>query len=163
MKHVGSIPGALLFRSVTSIIVIVALVYTLITNIEQTEKNISNLQRENLIREMNVALSFRFLQSNVSGTQAELYSYHLGNPFELLKGNEFRVPNDYLGEVIKGQKLENPGWYFNLNEKSIFYWDRVYFEPQYQLRVDYDDLNESGRFENESDLITRLALHPVKK
>jgi hypothetical protein len=63
-----------------------------------------------------------------------------------------------VGEVTSESELDKAGWYFDVNSKAIYFWDKVKLTGSYQLQFFYDDLNQTGQFEASADKVEKLEI-----
>jgi hypothetical protein len=162
MNSISSTPGASLFRTVGSIILVSIFIVVFLNTISGFNQRAEKIARDTVIDEINIALAFRLYQSVIDGTLDELPSIHLQNPFVVLSGSNYSVPLSYKGEVTEGQPLRESGWYFDAKQKTLLIWDTANAYDSYQLQFIYQDLNDSGAFESASDQIKQLGMVKIK-
>ncbi len=154
----SSVPGALVLRTLSTIILISILIAVFFGYTADLEDKAEALARDKVIRELNTLLSFHLYQSTISGKLDDLQLIHLGNPFVVLAGQNYSVPVDYKGELTIGKRPSKRGWYFDSMKKDIFYWDNGIFLRRHQLRFTYNDSNGSGRFEASQETIKSFQM-----
>jgi len=164
MKQIGTPPGALKFRLVAIVILVVVLMLAFLnyTNgISIATEQTSIQQTKNII---NSTLVVVFATYTVKGELERLNAVNGGNPFEYLERYS-KVPATYRGE-IDGDNLEDsvPGWYYDgANGWALYktiYDDQVYY---FTIVLDYRDVDNSGRFETGIDEYRRLSLKQLSR
>ena len=157
MKQISTPPGALKFRLIAIVILILVfmlafLSYTsgISTSLERT----SVQQTKNII---NSTLAVVFAIYTVKGELDRLNEVNGGNPFEYLERYS-QIPVTYRGE-IGDVSLEDsvPGWYYDRTKRLALYKplrdDKIYY---FAIELDYRDVDGSGRFEAGIDEYRRL-------
>ncbi len=158
MNQVTSNPGASRFRSILALIVFLACFSIFLLYTADVSKKVDKIARERVINEINVALSMRLFQSTIEGTLGELSKIHKKNPFIILNGKDYQVPEDYMGQISDKETPRISGWYYDKEQENIFYWDGDARLFQYQLQFLYRDANNSGRYESSEDVIENLKM-----
>jgi hypothetical protein len=159
MKQIGTPPGALKFRLVAIIILVVIfmLAFMNYTNgISASLEKTSVQQTKNII---NSTLAVVFATYTVKGELENLNKVNGGNPFEFLEEYS-AVPTTYHGEIdVDSLEASVPGWYYDgLNGQAIyksFYDDQIYY---FTIVLDYYDVDKSGGFEADIDEFQLLSL-----
>jgi len=158
MKQISTPPGALKFRLIAIVILILIfmLVFLNYTNrISASFERTSVQQTKNII---NSTLGVVFATYTVKGELGLLNEVNGGNPFEYLK-KYGQIPITYQGEIGDDSLEDNvPGWYYDrTNGQALYkalYDDQVYY---FAIVLDYRDLDGSGRFEPGVDEYQRLS------
>jgi hypothetical protein len=158
MNQLTSIPVASRFRSILALIVFLACFTIFLLYTADVSKKVDRIARERVIKEINVALAMRLFQSTIEGTLNDLSKINKKNPFLVLKGKDYSVPKDYIGLVSGKVTPQVSGWYYDMDQKNIFYWDGDARLFQYQLQFQYRDVNNSGRYESSKDVIEKLEM-----
>ena len=158
MKTISSTPGALTFRTVSSVTLILIFIAVFFYTISGLNQRTAKIARASVIDEINIALAFHLYQAAINGTLDELPDIHLQNPFVVLSGINYTVPESYKGEVTEKQQLTDSGWYFDVKQNALFFGDAANLYESYQLQFIYEDLNGSGVFESASDRIKQLGM-----
>jgi hypothetical protein len=158
MNQLTSIPVASRFRSILALIVFLASFTIFLLYTADVSKKVDRIARERVIKEINVALAMRLFESTIDGTLSELSKINKKNPFLVLKGKDYSVPKDYIGLVSAKVRPQVSGWYYDMDQKNIFYWDGSARLFQYQLQFRYRDVNNSGRYESSKDVIEKLEM-----
>ena len=162
MKQIGSPPGALKFRLIAIIILVIIFMLAFLnyTNgISASLEKTSIQQTKNII---NSTLAVVFANYTVKGKLKRLNEVNGGNPFEYLERYS-QVPITYRGEIDVGDLVQaSPGWYYD-RQKGLalykaFYDDRVYY---FTILLDYLDLDKSGQFEPEIDEYQQLSFRQL--
>jgi hypothetical protein len=152
MNTLGSHPGATVFRLSIMIVLIVILVSIFFSYLEDTERA---LERTSILQTKKIidsSLAVVFATYAVKGRLNELNELNGGNPFELLAEYQI-VPVAYAGEVDRDLSVdEAPGWYFLTHRRKVVY--KSFFidlDSYFEIVLNYQDNNQSGSFESESD------------
>lgn len=162
VNSISSRSSASTFRFVGSIILILILISIFLNTIDSVNQRVSSIAHERVIEELNIALSHCLYQAAIDGTVSEFSNWHQANPFKVLAGENYKPPKDYVGEFLVDSELKQAGWYFNLNSKSIYFWDKVRLTQSYQLQLIYRDLNQTEQFEAMTDKIEKLEIVALK-
>lgn len=155
-------PGGFIYRFVVSISLVLILTTSFFYTIENFNQQAEKIARDAVIDELNIALSFHLYRAAISGKLNDLAELQQGNPFEILAGQDYKLPENYRGEVASTQRLNKPGWYFDVDKRVIFFWHESKVMPAYQLLFAYTDLNRNGEFEAGEDRIDQLKMRLVK-
>ena len=147
MKQISALPGALRFRLVMTIILVIIfmLVFFNYTNrISVAIEKTSIQQTKNII---NSTLAVVFANYAVNGELERLNDLRGGNPFEYLEFYSL-LPATYRGEIgIDSLEDSLPGWYYDggkaLALYKAFYDEKVYY---FAIELDYRDVDGSGWF-----------------
>jgi len=164
MKQIGTPPGALKFRLVAIVILVIVFMLAFLnyTNgISIALEKTSIQQTKNII---NSTLLVVFSSYTVKGELERLNEVDGGNPFEYLEKYS-QVPATYRGEFdVDSLKDIVPGWYFDrMNGQTLYkalYDDQVYY---FTIVLDYRDLDGSGRFEPGVDEYRRLNFKQLRQ
>ncbi len=163
MRSISSVPGALLFRSVSVVILVLILVLVFLPYSKELSDKTAQIERVKVIQELDMALSFRLYQATIEGRLDELKTFHLQNPFRALDGENYKAPQTYNGEVTLPVIFKKSGWYFDNIARNIFYWgNNAVISDRYQLQFIYKDLNKSGQYEAAVDVIEKLGMVKIK-
>jgi hypothetical protein len=164
MKKIGTPPGALKFRLVAIIILVIIFMMAFLnyTNgISASLEKTSVQQTKNII---NSTLAVVFAIYTVEGELEGLNEVNGGNPFEYLEKYGV-VPTTYQGEIaVDNPKASGPGWYYD-GAKGIALYKSLYDDEFYffAIELDYKDVDGSGRFEPEIDEYQRLSLKQLPR
>lgn len=157
MKTIGSHPGAILFRLSITVTLIAILVVVFLSYVAKVEEN---LERAAILRTkglINSSLVVVFASYAAQARLDELNDLDGANPFEYLR--EYQIlPPSYMGEIDHGLNDDlAPGWYFQKHLRQVAYKPR-YLDGRFRfaLVLDYDDTNQSGRFEYGPDTFRGL-------
>jgi len=158
MKQIGTPPGALKFRLVAIIILVVIFMLAFLnyTNgISASFEKTSIRQTKNII---NSTLVVVFANYTVRGELERLNEVNGGNPFEYLEKYS-AVPATYRGEIgVDDLNDSVPGWYYDrANGLALYkslYDDKFYY---FAIELDYKDVDGSGRFDPGIDEYQRLS------
>jgi hypothetical protein len=162
VSGISSRPGASGFRSICTIISILILISVFLYSINDLNRRAITIAHDNVIDELNIALSFSLYQAAIQGKLSELTSLHQANPFKVLSGKNYQRPQDYVSEVTSESELDKAGWYFDVGSKAIYFWDEVKLTGSYQLQFIYSDLNQTGQFEASADKVEKLEMVALK-
>ena len=158
MNTLSSIPGALLFRSVMAVILVLIMIVIFLSYTTDLTQKASEIERNKVIYELDMALSFRLYSATIDGTLGELPELNLQNPFVALADENYTVPLTYVGEVKLPVFLQKSGWYFDTSKRVIFYWENRKITNRYQMQFKFNDSNASGVYESKIDSIERLGM-----
>ena len=161
MKTIGSHPGAISFRLSVMIILILILVVVFFRYLDSTQRELERVSIQQTKKIIDSALVVVFASYAVKGRLAEIGELEGGNPFIYMAEYQL-VPPAYRGETDAqvGAELE-PGWYYLKQSGRVLYKSHYLETDSYfSIRLKYDDLNHSGRFEADMDKF--LGLQFVK-
>lgn len=158
MKTIGSLPGALLFRTVVSTTLILILVAFFFSYLEGTERELERTSIAQTKKIIDSALAVVFASYAVNGRLNELNELDGGNPFVFLE--EFGIAPPGYRRVLETDLSTDldPGWYYLAHRRQVAY--KSYFldaDTYFAIRLNYDDVNGSGRFERGVDRFRNLA------
>jgi hypothetical protein len=164
MKQISTPPGALKFRLVAIVILVIIFMLAFLnyTNgISIALEKTSIQQTKNII---NSTLAVVFATYTVKGELERLNEVNGGNPFEYLERYS-QVPATYQGEISDDSLQENvPGWYYDrANGLAIykpFYDDNLY---RFTIVLEYLDTNNSGDFEADFDEFRHLSFKQLRQ
>lgn len=161
MKTIGSHPGAINFRLSVMIILILILVVSFFRYFDGTQREIERVSILQTKKIIDSALTVVFASYAVNGRLADIGELEGANPFVYMAEYQL-VPPAYQGEIdvaISAQLA--PGWYYQKQRRGVVYISR-YLETNsyFAIRLKYDDLNRSGRYEADQDKF--LGLQFVK-
>ncbi len=162
MKTLGSHPGAILFRLGVMVIIIAIL---MVAFFRYTDEAQIALERQSVLqvkRIIDSSLAVAFANLAVEGRLGELNQLDGGNPFILLERYQM-LPVSYRGEAENRPVATlEPGWYYHRASGNVVYRPRFGNETEYfRVRLQYDDLNQSGFFEADQDSFRHLQF--IKK
>jgi hypothetical protein len=150
------------FRFVGSIVLTLILIAIFLNTVKSLNQRVGSIAHGRVIDELDIALSHCLYQAAIDGKMNELPSWHQANPFKVLAGKSYKPPQNYVGEVFTDSELKQAGWYFNVNSKAIYFWDKVRLTQRYQLQLIYRDLNQTEQFEAITDKIEKLEIVVLK-
>ncbi len=158
MKQISVPPGALKFRlvmTITLVIILILVFFNYTNRISVAIEKTSIQQTKNII---NSTLVVVFATYTVKGELGLLNEVDGGNPFEYLKIYG-QVPITYRGEIDDDSLNNNvPGWYYDrTNGLAVYkplYDDKFYY---FAIELDYRDVDGSGRFDPGIDEYQRLS------
>ena len=165
MKQISVPPGALKFRLVMTIILVIILIlvfFSYTSRISVTLEKTSIQQTKNVI---NSTLMVVFAGYAVKDELERLNELNGANPFEYLEKYSL-LPATYRGDMGVDQSGDDskPGWYYDgANGLAIYkplYDDKDYY---FRIELDYRDVDESGRFEPEIDQYRRLSFRQLPR
>jgi hypothetical protein len=162
MKQIGTPPGALKFRLVAMVILVIVFMLVFLNyanRISITTEKASIQQTKNII---NSTLYVVFATYTVKGELGLLNEVNGGNPFEYLKIYG-QVPITYRGEIGDDNLEDNvPGWYYDrMNGQALYkalYDDQVYY---FTIVLEYRDVDGSGHFEQGADKYHGLSFQQL--
>lgn len=159
MNTLGSHPGAILFRLIMMVFLILILMYLFLGYVEKAEKAVEIQSIEQTKRIIDSALVVAFATHAASGKLDELNRLDGGNPFKLLK-EYLLLPASYHGEIGLTDSSKLPsGWYYDPNSGDILFVPFYLPEIQvFRVNLGYVDSNKNGSFEAAVDEFMRLSL-----
>jgi hypothetical protein len=148
MKQISTPPGALKFRLIAIVILILIFMLTFLSytnRISASFERTSVQQTKNII---NSTLAVVFATYTVKGEMDRLNEVNGGNPFDYLEVYG-QVPTTYQGEIdVDDLKVDRSGWYYDRTKGHALYKalydDQVY---TFTINLEYRDINGSGEFE----------------
>ncbi|NNE63133.1 MAG: hypothetical protein HKN34_03535 [Gammaproteobacteria bacterium] len=158
-RSIGEYPGAFGFRFVSMLVIILVLILLFLHYLDESSKVIeqSSIQQTRKIVESSLLVVFATLATRRELNRLNELSN--ANPFKLL--HEFELaPAGYRGEIDQiNQEELIPGWYYVSSSRIIMY-KPVYGENTvyFSIVLEYEDLNENGFFESNSDHFKRLYM-----
>ena len=158
MNTLSSIPGALLFRSVMVVILVLIMIVIFLSYTSDLTQKAADIERNKIIYELDTALSYRLYGAAIKGTLSDLPVLNQQNPFVVLADENYTAPPSYVGEVKQAVSLAKSGWYFDTSERVIFYWEASKVSHRYQMQFKFNDLNDSGIYESSVDSIEKLGM-----
>jgi hypothetical protein len=162
MNTLGSHPGAILFRLSVMIIIIAILVVIFFRYSDSTQKELERQSVMQTKRIIDSSLAVVFASYAVKGRLNELNQIEGANPFVFLKEYSL-LPAAYRGETGQsGLTGLDPGWYYSRVTGNVVYIPRFLDEVElYAVVLNYDDVNQSGRFDAGQDAFRNLQF--IKK
>ena len=154
MRYLGSYPGAYTFRFLMIFIIVGSFVVLFFNYTDKLAVETEKASIQQTINIINSSLAVVFATYAVKGELDRLNELNGGNPFKhMFEYDLFPSRSIYQGE-ISGRSLGklDPGWYYDGLNKRVIY--KAYSDGQvnfYSLKLDYQDLNGSGRFESGID------------
>ncbi|MBC8210574.1 MAG: hypothetical protein H8E21_05855 [Gammaproteobacteria bacterium] len=157
MRTISSHPGAGLFRSVVSIVIIVIIATYFLYKTERLSRDAEIIAMQNMVNEINSALSLVVYQLAMNKNLAGLSRLDQQNPFYYLALSQ-RLPEKYRGVVSSEADITQSGWYFSQSDSAVVYRGSDDQNFKFELNFRYSDRNNSGEFEPENDTITSLMM-----
>ncbi len=160
MSRLRGLPGVLLLRSLLVAILVLILVAAFLDRTADLSRQVQETARRQLIAQFNASLSLRLLEAISRGRLADLAAMDRANPFEVLLRKDGSVPPaEYRGEWAGPGLPSKPGWYFDPRRRDIAWFDgRDWLPQRWQLRLDYEDRNDNGRFDPRVDKLHALGM-----
>ena len=158
MNTLSSIPGALLFRSVMVVILVLIMIVIFLSYTSELTQKAAEIERNKVVYELDTVLSYRIYSATINGRLSELTALHQQNPFVVLADENYTVPLTYVGEVKLPVFLQKSGWYFDTSKRVLFYWENRKITNRYQMQFKFNDSNASGVYESKIDSIERLGM-----
>jgi len=152
MKTIGSHPGAILFRLGIMVILIAILAVVFFSYVADVQKNTERAAITRTRGLINSSLAVVFATYAVKSKLDELNELHGANPFAFMSEYQL-LPASYGGEIDHGLNDQlKPGWYYLKRRRQVTYKPRYLDEVfRFELKLSYQDKNDSGRFEPEID------------
>jgi len=162
MKTIGSHPGAILFRLGIMVILIAILVAVFFTYVADVQKNAERAAITRTKGLINSSLAVVFATYAVQSRMSELNDIDDANPFEFLREYQM-LPATYAGEIEHALNDQlKPGWYYLKSRRQVTYKPRYLDEVfRFELKLSYQDKNDSGRFEPEIDTFQGIYFQRV--
>ncbi|MDJ0778482.1 MAG: hypothetical protein QNJ85_11500 [Gammaproteobacteria bacterium] len=158
----ASVPGALLFRTLMSLLLILILIFVFFSYVDDTQREFERSAIEQTRRIIDSALAVTFASYAVEGRLDELEQLNGANPFLLLQ-NYRMLPASYQGEIEQDIDAGlGSGWYYLKHRRLVAY--KTYHLDSYRyfrLHLNYDDRDGNGRFDPASDEFRNLQLQPL--
>lgn len=164
MSSLGSHPGAILFRLSIMIILIVIMMVVFFSYLDATEKKLEQTSVLQTRKIIDSALAVVFATYAVKGRLSELNDLDGGNPFVLLEEYGILAPG-YQGAIDNDLRDDQaPGWYYLSHRGHVAYNSRfVETDSYFALVLNYADLDESGRFEPDTDNFQNLQFVKITR
>lgn len=156
-NDIGSYPGAGKFRSLVGIIIVVILIRLFFVYTDSWEAAVELSAREKTLNEMNSALALTLYQMAIDKSLSKLSSLDKENPFVYLAIYQ-SLPRNYQGTVNTKFEIDKSGWYYDLETHLVYYLDRFGHVQKYNLKFEFEDRNNSGKFEYLYDSISNLSI-----
>ncbi len=134
-----SIPGSSLFKSVTSIIIIVICIVLFLNYTQGLTDKAESISRQRVLNQINYSLSMMLYDFTVKGKQQDLKKFDHENPFMVL-AIYAGLPDNYYGAFQELPENPEPGWYFVKKYSQAIYIDRA--ARQYVFMVNYSQANQ---------------------
>ncbi len=157
MSSISSYPGAILFRFILMVVLILVLIAVFMSYADETQRDIERISVLQTGRVVNSAMAVVFSTYAVNNELDKLNDLDGGNPFVHLAEYQM-LPTAYQGVVERDPDSEMaPGWYYMSHRRLVIYKARYLAEDIYfELVLLYSDANGSGRFESRVDKINSL-------
>jgi hypothetical protein len=157
MKGISSLPGALIFRAVISVLLISVVTGIFLNKTEQMTGKMDLIARQQVVNEINVALALVVYNLAVNNKLEKLNDLDKSNPFDYLALNQ-SLPNNYFGVVDRDEKIDRNGWFYAISKKQAVYNSRQGIKHWYQLSLIFNDINNSNTFDAGSEKLSGLQL-----
>ena len=158
----ASVPGALLFRTLLSILLILILIVVFFDYVDDTQRELERSSIAQTRRIVDSSLAVAFASYAVENRLDDLNELDGGNPFVLLRTYQV-LPAAYRGEVDHDLDAEmSPGWYYLRHRRVVAYRTQFLDADRYfRLRLNYDDRDANGRFDHLEDEFRNLQFEPL--
>lgn len=157
MKTIASTPGAGVFRTVASILIIVLFTLYFLYKTDDLSKQAEIIAVQRTVSEINVALSLVVYDLAVNRRLDKLTVLDNQNPFYYLALSQ-EIPESYFGVVSNKSDIDKNGWFYSLADQLVIYHSQEGDNHRYRLKFTYSDINGSGSFESSGDSITSLLM-----
>ena len=157
-NSISSVPGALSFRFIVTVILILILAAVFFQYIDNSRKKVERVSIQQTQTVINSALLVVFASLAAKGRLNELNELEGANPFVHLE--KFNItPAAYQGELDGSAALDQmPGWYYIKSSGQVTYVPFYLGQhSSFKLTFRYQDKNHSGRFENGVDRFKNLT------
>jgi hypothetical protein len=150
-------PGVKTFLSFLVLIGVFILISVFLDRVENLEKKVERVAVSKQVNEINSLLVMIMLEHRINNRINDLADSHLGNPFELFESQASGL--NYVANPGEKQRSAEGFWYFDRSTSETIYRSAVDATLyRYRLEFEYDDLNQSGRFERGIDQPRLLTL-----
>jgi len=157
MKEVASVPGASLFRSIASIILITVFTVFFLYKTDELSSQAELVAVQRTVNQINVALSLVVYELAIKKNLDRLNVVNNQNPFYYLAISQ-ELPENYFGVVRSETEIDKNGWFYEQLNQRVVYRSRENINYRYQLKFTYSDTNNSGSFESSEDKVTGLVM-----
>lgn len=157
MNNISSQPGAGIFRSVSSILLIFILATLFLLKMEDTSRQVEEAAIKQRVIAINTALASVIYQTAVSGNLDKLNYLNNKNPFYYLALYE-SLPKDYLGAVDSISEIQQQGWYYFSKDNQAIYRKIDGAILFFYLDFNYNDVNANQYYDPGKDIINALVL-----
>ncbi len=158
----ASVPGALLFRTLLSLVLILILIVVFFSYVDDTRREFERSAIAQTRRIIDSSLAVAFASYAVKNRLDDLTELDGGNPFDLLRIYQI-LPAAYRGEIQRDLDPGlAPGWYYLRHRRLVVYKSHHLDTDRYfSLRLNYDDRDGNGRFDSAVDEFHNLQLEPL--
>jgi len=157
MKTISSHPGAGLFRSVATIIIIVTIAAYFLYKTERLSRDSEIVAMQSMVNQINSALSLVVYELAINKNLANLSRLDQQNPFYYLALSQ-RLPETYRGVINSEAEISRSGWYFSRSDSTVVYRTSGDESFWFKLSFNYSDRDNSGEFDPDNDSITSLMV-----
>ncbi len=117
--------------------------------------------RERVITEIRGALAMMLYDYAIKGQLHDLARFDGENPFVIVAVYR-SLPANYRGTIASVREKHNqPGWYFDMDERLVIFVSLDNHIDRYRLAFEYQDRDGNGRFDPRTDGVGRLELKQV--
>ena len=158
----ASVPGALLFRTLVSLLLILILIFVFFSYVDDTQREFERNSIAQTRRIIDSSLAVAFASYAVKGRLAELTELDGGNPFVLLRVYQM-LPAAYQGEIDRD--LDGglaAGWYYLRHRRLVAYKSHhLDTDSYFSVRLNYNDIDGNDRFDPAIDEFRNLQFQPL--
>ncbi len=158
----ASVPGALLFRTLVSLLLILILVAVFFSYVDDTQREFERNSIAQTKRIIDGALAVAFASYAVEGRLDELGELDGGNPFVLLQRYQM-LPVAYQGEIVQDLDADlAAGWYYLEHRRIVAYKSHHLDSDSYfSVRLNFNDGDGNGRFDPATDEFLNLQFQSL--
>ena len=164
MKQISVPPGALKFRLVMTVILVIIFMLVFFNYTHRISVAIERTSIQQTKNIINSTLTVVFASYAVKGELEHLNELNGANPFEYLEIYSL-LPATYRGDIGVDQSGDNTsGWYYD-EENGLAIYKPLYDDKDYYFRIELDfrDVDGSGRFEPAIDQYRRLNFRQLPR
>ena len=156
-KSISSQPGANRFRSISVIILILICISVFLSYSQFLTKKTEEVARDLVVTEIRQALAMMLYDYALKGKLAQLQKFDRENPFTLMAAYR-PLPLNYKGALVTSKPELAAGWYFDLISRRALWVAHDKRREFYQLRFEFNDRNQNGLFDSQTEDISGLQI-----
>ena len=146
------------FKLIVGLALLMVLTITLMNYLERAHAVLEEQSVQQQKRVIDSVLVVMFATYAVDGRLQQLAELDGGNPFEWLKKYDLSA-TQYRGVFNAAQPGDSNGWFYDSDAGQIFYRSLyLEYQPRYEVKVGYQDVNQNGRLDPGIDNLNTLYL-----
>jgi hypothetical protein len=142
-NNISSIPGANLFRSVLTLLIILICIVSFFIYTEHLTEKANMISKQRVLIDIKYTLAMTLYDYAVQRRLADFPLLDNSNPFELMK-NYRSIPENYWGEVFKVDEPDRDGWYFESSSNRVVYYSKKKGKELYVIDYIKEGDNKAG-------------------